>query len=253
MKEFCSLYSKRRARRKKDTINFWFAYLKVCVNDRNWSEVSRVKENIRILMLEGASGHQVRSRFANNATEEVSTLFHANMEAKNANKNSLNRLKVDGKVVEDQAVVEEEILAFFQALFNGHHDANLKNTGTPFVPNWAGLESYLDVLTPLPNDERDSLSTCIDVDDLRYIISNCPNNKSPGLDSISYEFYKSTMDIIQYDLLEVFQCQLDRMQIVSSNKQGVTRLLPKVKGVPTVQDLRPITLLNSDYKILSKW
>ena len=33
---------------------------------------------------------------------------------------------------------------------------------------------------------------------------------------------------------------------------GATRLAPKVKGIPEVGDLRPITLLNSDYKILSK-
>ena len=38
-----------------------------------------------------------------------------------------------------------------------------------------------------------------------------------------------------------------------SNKDGVTRLVPKVKGVPHVDELRPITLLDCDYKILSKW
>ena len=31
-----------------------------------------------------------------------------------------------------------------------------------------------------------------------------------------------------------------------------TRLLPKVKGIPSVNDLRPITLLNCDYRILTK-
>ena len=33
----------------------------------------------------------------------------------------------------------------------------------------------------------------------------------------------------------------------------MTRLVPKVDGVPSVDELRPITLLNCDYKILSKW
>ena len=33
----------------------------------------------------------------------------------------------------------------------------------------------------------------------------------------------------------------------------MTRLVPKVKGVPSVDELRPITLLNCDYKILTKW
>ena len=37
------------------------------------------------------------------------------------------------------------------------------------------------------------------------------------------------------------------------SKDGVTRLVPKVKGVPSVDELRPMTLLDRDYKILSKW
>ena len=40
---------------------------------------------------------------------------------------------------------------------------------------------------------------------------------------------------------------------MDSNKEGVTRLGPKVDDTPAVDELRPITLLNSDYKILFKW
>ena len=61
------------------------------------------------------------------------------------------------------------------------------------------------------------------------------------------------MDVIQDEFLEVLQCQLNRRKIVDSNKEGVTRLASKVNGIPSVDELRPITLLNADYKILSKW
>ena len=50
-----------------------------------------------------------------------------------------------------------------------------------------------------------------------------------------------------------FYSELDRGEIIPSNKEGVTRLCPKVGGVPSVNELRPITLLNCDYKLLSKW
>ena len=40
--------------------------------------------------------------------------------------------------------------------------------------------------------------------------------------------------------------------MVESNKMGATRLVSKVSGIPHVDELRPITLLNSDYKLLSK-
>ena len=72
-------------------------------------------------------------------------------------------------------------------------------------------------------------------------------------ESLSYEFYKATLHIIEKDLLDVLQCQLDRGRIIDSNVEGVTRLCPKLEGVPAMDELRPITLLNSDYKTLSKW
>ena len=91
------------------------------------------------------------------------------------------------------------------------------------------------------------------IEELEDIVGECDHNKSPGLDGLCYEFYQETFPIIKNELLQVLQCQLDRKRIIESNKDGVTRLAPKVNGVPSVDELRPITLLNCDYKILSKW
>ena len=74
------------------------------------------------------------------------------------------------------------------------------------------------------------------IEELRDIIKDSANNKSPGLDGISYEFYKETVDLIEEELLEVFQCQLDRKRIVNSNREGVTRLGPMVDGIPSVDE-----------------
>ena len=79
-------------------------------------------------MLEGASGHQIRSK-AENATDEVASLFHANVEVKNAKKNSLDKQKIKNEVSEDQQEIEDEVLVFFNALFNGHHNSDIVNTG----------------------------------------------------------------------------------------------------------------------------
>ena len=59
-------------------------------------------------------------------------------------------------------------------------------------------------------------------------------------------------DVIKKELLEILKCQLNRLQLVESNKIGATRLVPKVEEVPRVYQLRPITLLCLDYKILTK-
>ena len=50
-------------------------------------------------------------------------------------------------------------------------------------------------------------------------------------------------DVINKELLEILNCQLNRLQLVESDKIGATRLVPKVEEVPRVYHLRPITLL----------
>ena len=123
----------------------------------------------------------------------------------------------------------------------------------PFVPNNAGIDEFLDGLSALPDEARDNLIKEMTIEELEEIVKSCDTNKSPGLDGLTYEFYQTTFDIIKNDLLSVFKCQLERKRIVNSNKEGVTRLGPKVDDIPAVDELRPITLLNSDYKMLSKW
>ena len=50
----------------------------------------------------------------------------------------------------------------------------------------------------------------------------------------------------------MLQAQLDRSKLIESGRHGATRLIPKVDTVPDVTQLRPITLLQVDYRLLSK-
>ena len=112
----------------------------MCLKDKNWCEVSRVKQVIQRFMFESVSGYQVRGCIKDTASEETASLFDANQELKNAKRNSLDKLKVNGVSTDKQDVIEEEVINFFNALFNGHHDSNLTDTGFPF----RGYEGLFD-------------------------------------------------------------------------------------------------------------
>ena len=162
-------------------------------------------------------------------------------------------MKIDGKICDDKKKIEEEVLKYFGALFNGHHDRNLVDRGEPFVPDNSKLPDFLAGLGKLSNESKASLVRELTYEDVEDIVKNeCENNKSPGLDGIPYEFYKATWVIIGHDFAKVLQTQLSRLKLLESDKHGATRLCSKVDGVPAVSELRPITLLNCDYKILSK-
>ena len=82
IKEFCILFSTRRSRRRKDNKKFWFAYLKILLRLKKWDEVARVKEKLTSLLEEDSTGYVIRSRFYNNAANDVASLYHANQELK---------------------------------------------------------------------------------------------------------------------------------------------------------------------------
>ena len=80
------------------------------------------------------------------------------------------------------------------------------------------------------------------------------NGKTPGEDGLPKEMYTALWDLIGEDLVEVLQAVLDREVLPDSCTRGLTRLIPKVVSpkIPEVTDMRPVTLLNTDYKLLSR-
>ena len=251
IKDFCIGFSVQRNRQRADTKRFLLSYLKLVLGEKNWDEVARVREKLDTMLKADAMGVVIRSRFKQNSEDEKASLYHAARESKN-DKNNVNSLKINGKVVRDKVKIEEEVIKFFGALFNGHHNSDLEDTGVPFSPDYSCLGEFLNNLGKLSDSDRDKLHVDVKFEELDDIIKKCDSNRSPGLDGIPYEFYKVVWPIIGEDFVKILQCQLDRLELIESDKIGATRLAPKVDGVPKVDELRPITLLNTDYKILTK-
>ena len=197
-------------------------------------------------------GVKVRSKHGQDLECERASLFHAAREFKN-HKNVATGMKINKQIVTDKKIIEEEVVNFFTALFNGHHGKDLKDTGVPFVPDWSGLNPFLEDLGRISDVEREEIIQDIEQDEVHEILDDCPNMKSPGIDGLTYEFYKAVWDIIGKYCVKILQVQLNRLGLIESDKMGATKLASKVDGIPGVDELRPITLLNVDYKLLTKW
>ena len=72
------------------------------------------------------------------------------------------------------------------------------------------------------------------------------------LPKLVLKFYKRTWTVVGPSFTKVLQAQLNRSRLMESGRHGATRLIPKVEGVPDATELRPITLLQTDYRLLSK-
>lgn len=76
--------------------------------------------------------------------------------------------------------------------------------------------------------------------------------KSPGSDGLTIEFYAHFWETIKRPLLRMYNDCIINEELSTSMKQGLITLIPKPgKDLLSLDNWRPITLLNLDYKIIS--
>ena len=77
-------------------------------------------------------------------------------------------------------------------------------------------------------------------------------DKSPGTDGLSYEFYLAHWAVLKGGLVRVYNDSLQKGHLTPTQTQAVITLLPKKGELRDIRNWRPISLLNTDYKILAK-
>jgi hypothetical protein len=159
-------------------------------------------------------------------------------------------------VARDPGQVEEEVVKYFEALFQGRHvggeGAAPVDSGSPFRPDFVRLGDFLKDVPVLEADESTLLDLPINMLEMQAALETASVGRSLGLDGLTYEFYKAVFGWVGPPTVDALNTMLEEGQLAPSLCQGVIRLLPKVRGVPMASQLRPITLLNTDYKLLTK-
>ena len=84
------------------------------------------------------------------------------------------------------------------------------------------------------------------------VIRNLPNNKSPGPDGFNNEFFKQCWSIIKQDFYDLGRAFFQGSLCLRSINSSHITLLPKVDNPISISDYRPISLLNTSFKLLTK-
>ncbi|GAU40836.1 hypothetical protein TSUD_287740 [Trifolium subterraneum] len=100
--------------------------------------------------------------------------------------------------------------------------------------------------------DREELIKPFLLEEIKTAIWDCDSFKSPGPDGINLGFFKDFWDILKVDLLNFFS-EFHRQGIITKGLNSTfIALIPKVESPQRVADFRPIALVSSIYKILSK-
>ena len=222
---------------------------------RDWPQVAACKAQLHAYEVAMANGLAIRTRIPL-ADDEMPDIFHLAAEGRHGPSPGLSSVKTaDGEVLSSPASVEAEITSYFSALFQGRHVASPDgpvDSGNTFQPDETLYPAFLDGLPSLSEEDREALEQPLTLGELQEAVEGAAPHKSPGLDGLSYELYKATFTEVGPPLLDAFNAMLAEGLLTASLRRGAVRLLPKVAGVPMASQLRPITLLTTDYKLLTK-
>jgi hypothetical protein len=110
------------------------------------------------------------------------------------------------------------------------------------------MEAVQDRLSEV---ERDALDRPLDLEEFRRVLQKGGGNKAPGRDGICRAFFTEAWEELK-DWVELFSDMFERGRLLDQQKNGAILCIPKTRSPTGPREYRPITLLNTDYKIFAR-
>jgi hypothetical protein len=143
----------------------------------------------------------------------------------------------------DQEQLEEICLSFSQLYQNRPCTVELRRAQS----------SVLNRIQPkLTGKMIESLRAPIGLEELTKAVHSMAKMKAPGPNGIIMEFYQSLWSVMGWDYWQMVQEAICNESFPSGVTEGVISLLYKGGTRNTLNSWRPITLLNTSYKVFAK-
>ena len=221
-------------------------------------QIDRLEENMQlhieqleILNIELATiredrikGAQVRARSLKlNEGERPSSYFLSLEKANYINKTMLEIHDLKENLIKDKEGILKAQKDFYQKLYSKGNTTNLDQSPLNWVTQY---------IRRLKDTTKEKLEEDINLLEIEDVLFKTKNNKSPGPDGYSYEFFKIFWEDIKFLMLNTFKEYLDTQRLTDQQNLGIITCLPKQgKDQRYMKNWRPITLLNSTYTIFS--
>ena len=215
-------------------------------SDAIHNEYLETKKEIESIHDELARGHIIRSRCKLIEEYEKPTKYFLNLEKASQNVRHIRALQVGNKVIDDPNEILEEQKSFYSNLYTEKGDYS-------DLSNDKYCHNIGNNITKLSGISRDVCDQEITFEEVSAVVKTLPNNKSPGPDGFTAEFYKFFWHDIGNIVYRTYKDAFQQGRLIGTQNQGVIHLIPKKdKDLTVLSSWRPLSLLNTDYKILAK-
>ena len=194
------------------------------------------------------TGCMIRSRAKWINDGEKPSNYFLNLENRHFTNKIIPKIIITENDIQKEVIKQEDISVevenFYKRLYsdNGNVDGETDNKLTDKLKDYN--------VPKLSEDEKESLEGHIDYREASTVLRNMANNKSPGSDGFTAEFFKVFWKKIGYFVVRSLNYGFDQRELSPTQKQGIITSIPKEgKSKFSLSNWRPISLLNVTYKI----
>ena len=211
--------------------------------------VAKVKSELEIIELRAAKGAQIRSCMQEINDGEKCTKYFLSMEKHRSNINTIKSLTdSNGVRLKDEQRIVEEIGKNFEKRYNR------PSKSREFV--CGSMDRFLNNvhLPALDEEEKLNLEADITMEEVSQALKGMKHGSAPGSDGLPVEFYKVFWQNLRDPLMKCYMYSFEQSELAPSERLGVISLFHKGSelAADNLNNWRPISLTNVDYKILAK-
>ena len=215
------------------------------LTENNIPSLEKLKLELCKLREENMKGFLVRSRANNIENGEKPSQFFCNLETNNFTNKVINVIEKDnGEIITDQKQILTETCKYYETLYASKES----------VLNDIDLNDHIQDMTvpKLNEDEALKLEGLLTLNEASKTLKNMKNNKSPGTSGFSADFYKVFWKQLGTFVLRAINAGFQNGELSITQQHGLIVCIPKEnKSRNYLKNWRPITLLNTVYKIAS--